>query len=139
MKISLDQFDKAFENRIRLQIMSVLVANESYDFNSLKELLELTDGNLASHLKALEKEEYMQVQKSFIGRKPNTRYSGTEKGRAAFKKHLQALEDLENPFFMFHRYAYTVICYSKNIMRWFFFSGNIDDRRNAFFAEFDGI
>ncbi|NHA06665.1 transcriptional regulator [Mucilaginibacter sp. HC2] len=94
MKISLDQFDKAFENRIRLQIMSVLVANESYDFNSLKELLELTDGNLASHLKALEKEAYMEVQKSFIGRKPNTRYSVTEKGRAAFKKHLQALENL---------------------------------------------
>ena len=94
MKISLDQFDKAFENRIRLQIMSVLVANESYDFNSLKELLDLTDGNLASHLKALEKEEYMQVQKSFIGRKPNTRYSVTEKGRAAFKLHLQALENL---------------------------------------------
>ncbi|WP_183565562.1 winged helix-turn-helix domain-containing protein [Mucilaginibacter sp. SP1R1] len=94
MKISLDQFDKAFENRIRLQIMSVLVANESYDFNSLKELLDLTDGNLASHLKALEKEEYMQVQKSFIGRKPNTRYLVTEKGRAAFKRHLQALENL---------------------------------------------
>lgn len=94
MKISLDQFDKAFENRIRLQIMSVLVANESYDFNSLKELLELTDGNLASHLKALEKEAYMEVQKSFIGRKPNTRYLVTEKGRAAFKKHLQALENL---------------------------------------------
>jgi len=94
VKISLDQFDKAFENRIRLQIMSVLVANESYDFNSLKELLDLTDGNLASHLKALEKEAYMEVQKSFIGRKPNTRYSVTEKGRLAFKKHLQALENL---------------------------------------------
>ena len=94
MKISLDQFDKAFENRIRLQIMSVLVANESYDFNSLKELLNLTDGNLASHLKALEKEEYIQVEKTFIGRKPNTRYLASEKGRAAFKWHLLALENL---------------------------------------------
>ena len=94
MKISLDQFDKAFENRIRLQIMSVLVANESYDFNSLKELLNLTDGNLASHLKALEKEEYIQVEKTFIGRKPNTRYLTSEKGRAAFKLHLLALENL---------------------------------------------
>ena len=74
--------------------MSVLVANESYDFNSLKELLDLTDGNLASHLKALEKEEYLQVQKSFIGRKPNTRDLVTEKGRAAFKLHLQAMENL---------------------------------------------
>ena len=96
MKLSLEQFDKAFENRLRLQIMSVLVANESYDFNSLKELLDVTDGNLASHLKALEKEEYILVSKSFIGRKPNTQYSATEKGRNAFKKHLEALENLIN-------------------------------------------
>jgi DNA-binding transcriptional ArsR family regulator len=94
VKISLDQFDKAFENRIRLQIMSVLVANESYDFNSLKELLNVTDGNLASHLKALEKEEYISVNKTFIGRKPNTQYAASVTGRNAFKKHLQALENL---------------------------------------------
>ncbi len=74
--------------------MSVLVANDRYDFNSLKDLLNITDGNLASHLKALEKEEYIQVQKSFIGRKPNTRYLASEKGRMAFKLHLQALENL---------------------------------------------
>ncbi|RYE18885.1 MAG: ArsR family transcriptional regulator [Sphingobacteriaceae bacterium] len=61
MKAALTNFDKAFENRIRLQAMSVLVANESYDFNSLKDLLNVTDGNLASHLKALEKEEYITV------------------------------------------------------------------------------
>ena len=67
MKKSLEQFNKAFENRIRLQIMSVLVANENYDFNSLKDLLEVTDGNLASHLKAIEKEEYILVNKTFIG------------------------------------------------------------------------
>ncbi|WP_207535149.1 winged helix-turn-helix domain-containing protein [Desertivirga arenae] len=94
MKISLEQFDKAFENRIRLQVMSVLVANESYDFNSLKELLNVTDGNLASHLKALEKEEYITVTKSFIGRKPNTQYAASPAGREAFKKHLEALENL---------------------------------------------
>jgi DNA-binding transcriptional ArsR family regulator len=94
VKVSLDQFDKAFENRIRLQIMSVLVANESYDFNSLKELLSVTDGNLASHLKALEKEEYILVNKSFVGRKPNTQYAASAKGREAFKKHLEALENL---------------------------------------------
>jgi len=74
--------------------MSVLVANESYDFNSLKDLLAVTDGNLASHLKALEKEEYISVIKSFLGRKPNTRYKASEKGIAAFKKHLGALENL---------------------------------------------
>lgn len=74
--------------------MSVLMANESYDFNSLKELLEVTDGNLASHLKGLEKEVYIEVIKSFLGRKPNTRYRATPTGAAAFKKHLQALENL---------------------------------------------
>ena len=94
MKISLDQFDRPFENRIRLQIMSVLVANQSYDFNSLKELLKVTDGNLASHLKALEKEEYIVVTKTFIGRKPNTQYAASPAGREAFKNHLQALENL---------------------------------------------
>lgn len=94
MKKYLEQFNKAFENRIRLQIMSVLVANENYDFNSLKVLLEVTDGNLASHLKALEKEEYILVNKTFIGRKPNTQYAVSEKGRSAFIKHLEALENL---------------------------------------------
>ena len=89
-----DQFDKAFENRLRLQIMSVLVANDYYDFNSLKELLQVTDGNLASHLKALEKETYITVTKSFIGRKPNTQYSASSLGKQAFKKHLEALENL---------------------------------------------
>lgn len=94
MKTSLEQFDKAFENRIRLQIMSVLLANEHYDFNSLKDLLKVTDGNLASHIKALEKEEYIIVNKTFIGKKPNTQYSVSEKGRKAFIKHLESLENL---------------------------------------------
>lgn len=94
MKISLEQFDKAFENRVRLQVMSILAVNSRYDFNSFKDLLQVTDGNLASHLKALEKEAYISVTKSFIGRKPNTQYSATKKGKEAFKKHLQALENL---------------------------------------------
>ena len=94
MKIPFDKLDKAFENRVRLQIMSVLVVNDRYDFNSLKELLDVTDGNLASHLKGLEKEEYILVNKSFLGRKPNTNYEATAKGKAAFKAHLDALEQL---------------------------------------------
>ncbi len=94
MKIPFDKLDKAFENRLRLQIMSVLVANQRYDFNSLKELLGVTDGNLASHLKGLEKEEYILVNKSFLGRKPNTNYEATEKGKKAFAAHLDALEQL---------------------------------------------
>ena len=94
MKVPFDKLDKAFENRVRLQIMSVLVANQRYDFNSLKELLNVTDGNLASHLKGLEKEEYISVHKSFLGRKPNTNYEATDKGKKAFKAHLDALEQL---------------------------------------------
>lgn len=72
--------------------MSVLVANDRYDFNSLKDLLNITDGNLASHLKALEKEEYILVNKSFLGRKPNTNYEATVKGKKAFMDHLDTLE-----------------------------------------------
>ncbi len=94
MKIAFDKLDKAFENRVRLQIMSVLSVNSRYDFNSLKELLNITDGNLASHLKGLEKEEYIMVHKSFLGRKPNTNYEATDKGKKAFKDHLDTLEQL---------------------------------------------
>lgn len=74
--------------------MSVLAANERYDFNSLKDLLNITDGNLASHLKTLEKEEYIVVHKSFLGRKPNTNYEATAIGKQAFKEHLNTLEQL---------------------------------------------
>lgn len=90
----IDHINKLFDHRIRLGIMSVLVVNESVDFNRLKELLEVTDGNLASHTKTLEKAEYISVEKSFIGRKPNTKYSVTKKGKEAFQKHIEALENL---------------------------------------------
>jgi DNA-binding MarR family transcriptional regulator len=85
---------KAFESRIRLGIMSALAVNDTFDFNSLKEYLEVTDGNLASHLKALEKEEYIGMKKSFVGRKPNTKYYMTRQGKKAFEEHIAALEDL---------------------------------------------
>jgi DNA-binding MarR family transcriptional regulator len=88
--------NKAFDHRIRLGIMSVLMVNEYADFNMLKELLGATDGNLASHTKALEKAEYVTVEKQFIGRKPNTRYATTKLGKAEFKKHINALEKLIN-------------------------------------------
>ncbi len=81
---------------MRLQIMSVLIANESYDFISLKEIVGITDGGMASHIKALEKEKYIIVTKSFVDRKPNTRYKISERGRIVFKKHLDALEALVN-------------------------------------------
>ncbi len=72
--------------------MSVLMARSEADFNALKEILEVTDGNLASHLKALEKEQYIDVHKQFVGRKPNTTYEVTQKGKSAFKSHIDALE-----------------------------------------------
>ena len=86
--------NKAFESRIRLGIMSILIVNDSADFSSIKELLELTDGNLASHIKALEGLDYIQSSKQFIGRKPNTKYSITELGRQCFQEHLSAIERL---------------------------------------------
>ena len=92
----IDNINKIFDHRIRLGIMSILMVNEFVDFNRLKELLEVTDGNLASHTKTLENAEYITIEKSFIGRKPNTKYSVTKSGRIAFKKHIEALENLIN-------------------------------------------
>jgi DNA-binding MarR family transcriptional regulator len=94
VKISIDGLHKAFESRIRLGIMSALLVNDMLDFNALKEYLDVTDGNLASHIKALEKEEFISVEKSFIGKKPNTKYFITKEGKKAFNDHLNALEKL---------------------------------------------
>ncbi|SFW39201.1 winged helix-turn-helix domain-containing protein [Cellulophaga fucicola] len=90
----INNINKAFDHRIRLGIMSILMVNDYADFNMLKELLGATDGNIASHTKALEKVEYIKVEKQFIGRKPNTRYSATQLGKLEFKKHIDALEKL---------------------------------------------
>jgi len=97
MKDIISGLNKIFDSRIRLGIMSVLVVNDSADFNTMKELLDVTDGNLASHLKALEKDEIIVVKKQFVGRKPNTSYSVTDRGRKLFQEHIDALERLINP------------------------------------------
>ncbi|MGC3944880.1 MAG: transcriptional regulator [Chryseolinea sp.] len=94
MKNPFEQLDKVLEHRVRLQIMSVLAANDGFEFNALKELLNVTDGNLASNIKALEREKYLVVSKSFVDRKPNTKYKITDRGRTAFKKHIDALENV---------------------------------------------
>ena len=86
--------NKNFENRIRLGIMSVLIVNDWVEFNSLKELLEVTDGNLASHISTLEKNKYIEIKKQFVGKKPKTSYRATFLGREEFKKHINALEIL---------------------------------------------
>lgn len=92
MKSYIADLNKAFENRIRLGIMSVLMVNEWVEFGTFKEMLQITDGNLASHIIALEKLGYVQVRKQFIGKKPNTAYSATRLGKRAFNGHLDALE-----------------------------------------------
>lgn len=94
MKEIISKLNKSFENRVRLGIMSVLMANEWADFNHLKELLDATDGNLAGHLTALEKTGFIEVTKTFVGRKPNTRYAVTEEGKKAFREHLENLGKL---------------------------------------------
>ena len=76
--------------------MSILMVNDTVDFNRLKELLGVTDGNLASHVKALEAEEYISITKQFIGKKPNTQYSISKTGKKAFQEHVDALEKLIN-------------------------------------------
>jgi DNA-binding MarR family transcriptional regulator len=88
------ELNKAFESRVRLGIMSILMVNDSIDFLTLKEMLQVTDGNIASHITALEKLQYIEVKKQFIGKKPNTSYSVTNTGRKAFTDHLDALEKL---------------------------------------------
>ena len=94
MKDIVESLNKAFENRVRLAVMSILVVNESADFNSLKQMLHLTDGNLATHIALLENKRYVKVEKEFVGKKTLTTYSVTPPGRRAFAEHLNALEKL---------------------------------------------
>jgi hypothetical protein len=90
----IEKLNKIFDHRIRLGIMSALMVNEDVNFNFLKQLLEVTDGNLASHMKPLEENKYVKVSKSFIGKKTNTTYVITKLGEKAFRAHLTALEEM---------------------------------------------
>lgn len=92
----IENLNKAFENRIRLGLMSILMVNDTVDFNTAKELLKVTDGNLASHSSSLEKLGYIIVSKEFLGKKPRTSYKASESGEKAFKQHIDALEQLLN-------------------------------------------
>jgi len=94
MKNIISNLNKAFDNKVRLGIMSMLMVNEWVEFKAMKEMLELSDGRLASHIKALEKEKFIKVKKQFVGRKPQTTYSATPAGQKAFNDHLNALEEL---------------------------------------------
>ena len=92
--LNINQLNKEFESRVRLGIMSVLMVNDWVDFTEMKNLLSATDGNLASHITALEKAEYIEVKKEFVGKKPRTSYRVTQKGRDAFTEHINNLEKL---------------------------------------------
>ena len=94
MKNPIENLNKIFDSRIRLGIMSAVMVNDAVNFNDLKELINVTDGNLASHLKTLEDNGYIKVKKGFIGKKTNTTYSVTKTGEKAFKLHLDALEEM---------------------------------------------
>lgn len=96
MKDIIKNLNKVFENRIRLGIMSVLIVNDRADFNTLKKMLNVTDGNLASHIAALQNKNYILVKKKFLDKKPNTTYSVSSRGKKAFNDHLNALEKLIN-------------------------------------------
>ena len=97
MKLITSGLNKIFDSRIRLGIMAALSVNDVLDFNTLKELLDISDGNLASHLKTLEKNKLIEVRKQFIERKPNTSYCISQSGLNMFKQHVNALEKIINP------------------------------------------
>lgn len=96
MENPINHLNKLFDSRVRLGIMSALMVNEAINFLELKELLQITDGNLASHLKALEENNFLKVEKGFIGRKTNTTYAITKAGEKAFRAHIDALEKMIN-------------------------------------------
>lgn len=90
----IEDLNKAFESRVRLGIMSILMVNDFVEFGTIKEQLKITDGNLASHISALEKLNYIKIKKKFVGKKPNTSYAVSKEGKKAFNEHLDALEKL---------------------------------------------
>jgi len=94
MKNPINGLNKVFDNRIRLGVMSILVVNEQVNFNDLKQMLEVTDGNLATHLVNLEDNGYIKVYKGFVGRKTNTTYAVTKAGEKAFTDHISVLENM---------------------------------------------
>ncbi|HFC09621.1 MAG TPA: transcriptional regulator [Chloroflexi bacterium] len=82
---------------VRLRIMAALntlEADERVDFGTLRDLLGVTDGNLATHLRKLEDAGYVQVEKTFVGRRPRTYIGITPAGKLAFEEHVQALQEI---------------------------------------------
>jgi len=88
----LAQLDPLLEHKYRLSACVMLVDSEAMSFSRFKELLGATNGNLGAQLRKLEDADYVSVRKEFVGRQPTTWYSLTEKGKAALRKHLAAMQ-----------------------------------------------
>lgn len=89
---SLESLDEVIHQKVRLGIMSALMARGDADFRFLKETLSVTDGNLSIHLSKLEEAGYVVSAKEFVRKKPHTTYEPTEAGRTAFHTYLLSLE-----------------------------------------------
>ena len=94
MKNPINGLNKVFESRISLGVMSILMVNEEINFNDLKQMLEVTDGNLATHIVNLEENGFIKVHKGFVGKRTNTTYVVTKSGEKAFADHITALENI---------------------------------------------
>jgi len=88
--------DELIHSKLRLGIMSMLISVEYAEFSVIKNKLQATDGNLSANLRKLEEAGYIEVEKIFVGRKPQSRYSITDKGRSAFENYISNLEKLIN-------------------------------------------
>jgi len=95
--MDLRDLDPLVHAPVRLAIMSSLMPVEALEFTTLRDQIGTSDGNLSTHLAKLERAGYISVRKRFVGRKPNSLYSLTERGRTAFDRHLAALEKLLRP------------------------------------------
>jgi DNA-binding MarR family transcriptional regulator len=91
------ELNETIHQPVRLRIMAALVTlgpADEVDFTYLRDLLEVTDGNLGAHLRKLEEAGYIAVNKVFVERKPRTYISATAEGRKVFQEHVAALESI---------------------------------------------
>jgi DNA-binding MarR family transcriptional regulator len=93
-RFDIGRIDDVIHGRLRLGVMAYLAGSEVADFNELKSVLEVTQGNLSVQLRKLEEAGYVSIEKGFLGRKPRTRIRLTDEGRAAFAAYLEALGKL---------------------------------------------
>jgi len=92
-KFDYQQIDNFIHSRIRLAIMAVLASVEEMDFVAIKEAVNTTDGNLSVHLKKLEENGYIKIEKKFVNNKPLTSCSLTEMGEKAFQEYITTVEN----------------------------------------------